>query len=438
MSFSEFNLTPSILKCLTEIGYEKPTPIQEIAIPKVMSGLDIIASAQTGTGKTAAFMLPALHQLTVLPKVKGRGPLILILVPTRELAIQVAQEAKKFGKYLPELKTVCVYGGVPYPPQIKALHQPYDILVATPGRLIDHMDEGRISLSRVKFLVLDEADRMLDMGFIAPVEKIAAATPKERQTLLFSATLDQKILKFSKKLQNQPFEIKIEPDRTVKGNIEQRVYFADGMSHKIRLLEQILTCATIDQAIVFTSTKRQADDIAYQLQEKGHRTGALHGNMNQRQRTRTIDRLRRGQIKILVATDVAARGIDVLSLSHVINIDLPYQPEDYVHRIGRTGRAGATGIAITFASYAEESMISKISKMTGSSVNIHTVDGLEPKPRAMRRQNDGPRQSAGPFNRRGGGGNSRPFSPGKFGSKFKTFGGGKKGSPFKRKQQSSY
>ena len=432
MSFSEFDLTPPILKSLTEIGYEKPTPIQELAIPKIMSGLDLIASAQTGTGKTAAFLLPALHQLATLPKVKGRGPQILILVPTRELAIQVAQEAKKFGKYLPELKTVCVYGGVPYPPQNKALHQPYDILVATPGRLIDHMDEGRINLSRVKFLVLDEADRMLDMGFIAPVEKIAAATPKERQTLLFSATLDQKILKFSKKLQNQPFEIKIEPDRTVKGNIEQRLYFADGMSHKMRLLEHILANTTIDQAIVFTATKRQADDIAYQLQEKGHRTGALHGNMNQRQRTRTIDRLRRGQIKILVATDVAARGIDILSLSHIINIDLPYQPEDYVHRIGRTGRAGGTGVAITFASYAEESMISKISKMTGSSVSIHTVDGLEPKPKAMRRQGDGPRQNTGPFNRRRG--NSRPFSQGKF----KTFGGGKKGSPFKGRQQSSY
>ncbi len=385
MSFSDFNLAPSLMTALTEIGYQKPTPIQELAIPKISSGLDLIASAQTGTGKTAAFMLPALHQLTILPKTKGKGPQILVLVPTRELAIQVAQEAKKFGKYLPHLKTVCVYGGVPYPPQIKSLHQPYDILVATPGRLIDHMDEGRINLSRVKFLVLDEADRMLDMGFIAPVEKIAAATPKDRQTLLFSATLDQKILKISKKMQNQPFEIKIEPDHTVKGNIEQRFYFADGMGHKLRLLDHILANTPIDQAIIFTSTKRQANEIAIQLHEKGHRSGALHGNMNQRQRTRTIDRLRRGQIQILVATDVAARGIDVASLSHVINLDLPYQEEDYVHRIGRTGRAGASGVAITFASYSEEKMIAKISKMTGSSINIHTIEGLEPKPKADRK-----------------------------------------------------
>ncbi|MBS0653886.1 MAG: DEAD/DEAH box helicase [Verrucomicrobia bacterium] len=430
MSFSDFNLAPPIMTSLTEIGYQKPTPIQALAIPKILSGLDLIASAQTGTGKTAAFMLPALHQLTTLPKTKGKGPQILVLVPTRELAIQVATEAKKFGKHLPHLKTVCVYGGVPYPPQIKSLHQPYDILVATPGRLIDHMDEGRINLSRVKFLVLDEADRMLDMGFIAPVEKIAAATPKDRQTLLFSATLDQKILKISKKMQNQPFEIKIEPDHTVKGNIEQRFYFADGMGHKLRLLDHILANTPIDQAIIFTSTKRQANEIALQLHEKGHRSGALHGNMNQRQRTRTIDRLRRGQIQILVATDVAARGIDVASLSHVINLDLPYQEEDYVHRIGRTGRAGASGVAITFASYAEESMITKISKMTGSSINIHTIEGLEPKPKADRKfgRSQKPNGSSFDNDRRGGRrfpskGKFKPFGKGRSGGSKARFGG---------------
>jgi superfamily II DNA/RNA helicase len=431
MSFSDFPFAPPLLTTLAEIGYQKPTPIQELAIPKIMSGLDLIASAQTGTGKTAAFLLPALHQLATGPKPKGKGPQVLILVPTRELAIQVAQEAKRFGKYLPQIKTVCIYGGVPYPPQNKALHQPYDILVATPGRLIDHMDEGRINLSRVKFLVLDEADRMLDMGFVAPVEKIAAATPKERQTLLFSATLDMKILKISKKMQNDPFEIKIEPDRTVKGNIEQRVYFADGMGHKLRLLDHLLANAPIEQAIVFTSTKRQADEIALQLHEKGHRSGALHGNMNQRQRTRTIDRLRRGQIQILVATDVAARGIDIASLSHVINIDLPYQSEDYVHRIGRTGRAGATGVAITFASYSEEFMITKISKLTGSSINIHTIEGLEPKPKAARRHADSPRQNGPGFGQER---RSRHFPR----NNAKPFGKGRKGNGFKRKQHSGF
>ncbi len=432
MSFSEFNLASPLLKSLKEMGFEKPTPIQGLAIPKILEGLDLIASAQTGTGKTAAFMLPALHHLATQPKTKGRGPQILVLVPTRELAIQVAQEAKKFGKYLPDLKTVCVYGGVPYPPQNKALSQPYDILVATPGRLIDHMDEGRINLSRVKFFVLDEADRMLDMGFIAPVEKIAATTPKEKQTLLFSATLDDQILKISKKLQNQPFEIKIEPDRTVKANIEQRFYFADGMSHKLRLLDHILANSQINQAIVFTATKRQADDIAYQLQEKGHRTGSLHGDMNQRQRTRTIDRLRRGQIRILVATDVAARGIDILSLSHVVNIDLPYQAEDYVHRIGRTGRAGGTGTAITFASYAEESMITKILKMTGASANIHTIEGLEPKPRPPRKQS-APQREFGARFARGKNGKPRSFSN----KKFKPFGFGKKKDGFRKKERTS-
>ncbi|MBI3236889.1 MAG: DEAD/DEAH box helicase, partial [Chlamydiales bacterium] len=370
MHFSDFQLSAPLLSTLSEIGYETPTPIQELAIPKVIEGRDLIASAQTGTGKTAAFLLPALHNLSRATKTKGKGAEILILVPTRELAIQVAQEAKKFSKNLPHLKTVCIYGGVPYPPQNKMLHQPYDILIATPGRLLDHMDEGRISLSRVKLLILDEADRMLDMGFIDPVEKIAAQTSKERQTLLFSATLDTKILKVSKKLQKDPFEVKIAPEQTVNSRIEQRLYFADSFQHKLRLLEHILINAPIDQAIVFTSTKRQAGDIAMQLHDKGLKTGSLHGDMNQRQRTKTIDRLRRKQIQILVATDVAARGIDVATLSHVINIDLPYQLDDYVHRIGRTARAGASGIAITFVSYSEQRIIERIEKTTGSTVEV--------------------------------------------------------------------
>ncbi len=425
-NFADFTFDEKILKALEEIGYKVPTPIQAQAIPQILNGKDLIASAQTGTGKTAAFMLPALHLLATNPRPKGKGPQVLILVPTRELAIQVAQEAKNYCKYLPQLKTVCVYGGVPYPMQIKSLGQPYDILVATPGRLIDHMGQGRIPLSRVRFLVLDEADRMLDMGFIDPVEKISAATPKDKQTLLFSATIDQKILRISKKMQNDPFEIKIEPDRTVKQNIEQRIYYADGLSHKMRLLDHILANTPIDQAIVFTATKRQANDIAEQLHEKGHLSGALHGNMNQRQRTKTIDRLRRGQIRILVATDVAARGIDVATLSHVINIDLPYQSEDYVHRIGRTGRAGASGVAITFASHREEAMVSKITKMMGASISVHTIQGLEPKAKEQRSYG-APRNQNGPP----AGRNSKQFRFPRNKFKQKEGGFGKKSSRFK-------
>jgi superfamily II DNA/RNA helicase len=417
-NFSQFTLASPLINAIQEMGFETPTPIQEQAIPQILKGLDLIASAQTGTGKTAAFMLPPLHYLASRPKQKGKGPQILVLVPTRELAIQVAQETKKFGKYLPELKTVCLYGGVPYPPQNKALNQPYDILIATPGRLIDHMEQGRISLSKVHYFVLDEADRMLDMGFLAPVEKIAAAIPKERQTLLFSATIDSKIHKISKKMQKEPVEIKIEPDHSVKENIEQRFYFTDGRGHKMRLLDHILTHTPVGQAIIFTATKRQADEIATQLQEKGLRSDALHGDMNQRRRTRTTDRLRRGQIQILVATDVAARGIDIPALSHVINMDLPYQLEDYVHRIGRTGRAGATGIAITFASHAEKSVLSKISKMTGTSIAVHTIQGLEPTAKSDQRP---PHQQK---KNRAAGKNQKFFS-GK--RKFNRFRQGKKG-----------
>lgn len=383
--FSDFQLDDRILKALQSLGYETPTPIQELAIPKGLAGSDLIASAQTGTGKTAAFMLPVLHQLASQPRQKGRGPQVLVLVPTRELAMQVAQETAKYTKFLPEIKTVCVYGGVPYPPQVKALQQPYEILIATPGRLIDHMEQGRIPLSRVKFLVLDEADRMLDMGFLEPVEQIAAETSPEKQTFLFSATIDQKIVRISKKMQNNPFEIRITPDLSVKSNIEQRVYYADDFGHKLRLLDHLLDSMTINQGIIFTATKRQADELSVQLRDKGHKTAALHGDKDQRQRTRTIERMRRGQVNLLVATDVAARGIDIAAVSHVINMNLPYEPDDYVHRIGRTGRAGASGVAITFASFQEERLLAKMAEATSAPITAHSVEGMEPKPRQSRR-----------------------------------------------------
>lgn len=379
MTFQELNLDPRILKALSELGFTTPTPIQKMAIPVVMSGIDIRASAQTGTGKTATFLLPALNRLVVPSQVKQYGPRILILVPTRELAVQVAAEAVKYSKHLPKTKTVCIYGGTPYPEQNKELSRPYEILVATPGRLIDHMNRGRINFERLEILVLDEADRMLDMGFIEPVEQIAAATPSTRQTLMFSATMKGSVLQLSKRLLKDPQEIHATEDQVKHENIEQRLYYVDDIKHKNSILDKLLNDDSINQAIVFTSTKRHADLLVDQLFELGHRSIALHGDMNQRQRMRAITRLRKGEVRILIATDVAARGIDVQSISHVINFDLPRSVEDYVHRIGRTGRAGAKGIALSFASGAERLLVKKIEQFTGQSIATHTVPGFEPK-----------------------------------------------------------
>lgn len=389
-NFNNFALDERILTVLDAIGFKEATPIQQKAIPIILEGKDLIASAQTGTGKTAAFMLPALDLLTKLPPPKGIKPQILVLVPTRELAMQVAEETKKFSKGLHFVKTVCIYGGVPYPLQKRMLSSRYDILVATPGRLIDQISQKRVDLSAVKMLILDEADRMLDMGFVDAVEKISGCCPKERQTLLFSATIDKRILPISKKLQNNPVEIRQEANKTNNENIEQKLFHVDSLSHKMEILEHILENSPLTQTIVFTSTKIQADELARQLDEQGYPAGALHGDMNQRQRTRTIDRMRKGSIDILVATDVAARGIDISTLSHVVNFDLPRDPEDYVHRIGRTGRAGAKGTAISFASQRDALILSRIHKLVGKPMEIVTIPGLEPKMRQEKKQ--GPRR----------------------------------------------
>ncbi len=419
-NFTQFNLDQKILKALQELGYEEPTPVQALAIPKVLAGADLICSAQTGTGKTAAFMLPALQTLLNTPKSKSAR--VLILAPTRELALQITAVAEKYSKYL-QMKTVCIYGGVPYPVQTKALSKPHDILVATPGRLLDHMQQGRIDLSSLKFLVLDEADRMLDMGFIEDVEKIAAESPEDRQTLLFSATLETKILRLSKKLQRNPEEVLLEPSQRENVNIEQRLFYVDGMGHKMRLLDHILANTEIEQAIIFIATRNAADTLAEELHDKGYVTEALHGNMSQRQRTRTIGRLRRGDINILVATDVAARGIDVRTLSHVINIDLPFQAEDYIHRIGRTGRAGGKGVAITFATYKEEHAISKINQTMGSPMTVHTIEGFEPSAKSKGAYSQrGPREprrfGGNKFNNRREERSTEGEGPRKFGREF--------------------
>ncbi|MGA8146985.1 MAG: DEAD/DEAH box helicase [Gallionellaceae bacterium] len=378
MTFADLGLDPAILKAVEESGYTIPTPVQAQAIPDVLSGRDLMASAQTGTGKTAAFMLPALHRLIQPSPVRGKGPRVLVLTPTRELAQQVSEAAAKYGKNM-RLKVVSILGGMPYPLQNKLLSNPVDILVATPGRLIDHIERGRIDFSRLEMLVLDEADRMLDMGFIDDVEKIAAATPATRQTLLFSATLDGVIGNLAKRLLKDPKRISVTAAKARHEHIEQRLMYVDDMQHKNRLLDHLLRDTGLNQALVFTATKRDADVLADDLIAQGHSAAALHGDMSQRDRNRTLLNMRKGSVRVLVATDVAARGLDVSGITHVINFDLPKFAEDYVHRIGRTGRGGASGIAVSFASSRDLGHLKNIERYTGHSITAHTVSGMEPK-----------------------------------------------------------
>ncbi|MBC7786024.1 MAG: DEAD/DEAH box helicase [Methylophilaceae bacterium] len=378
MTFASLNLHPSILRAIEDSGYTIPTPIQAQAIPEVLAGNDIMASAQTGTGKTAAFMLPALNLLATPHTSNSRGPRILVLVPTRELAAQVNDSARNYGKHI-RARTVSIVGGMPYPLQNKLLSQPLDILVATPGRFIDHLERGRIDVSRLQMLILDEADRMLDMGFMPDVERICNALPVERQTLLFSATLDGNIGRIARDILRNPKTIQVAQQKEKHANIEQRLHYVDDMTHKNKLLEHLLIAPGVNQAIIFTSTKRHADILAEDLYAAGHKTAALHGDMTQGARNRTLTKLRHGDVKVLVATDVAARGIDINGITHVINYDLPKFAEDYVHRIGRTGRAGASGIAISFASNMDRHILRKIEQYTGNKLEAAVVEGFEPK-----------------------------------------------------------
>ncbi len=379
MSFENLNLHPAIVKAVLAAGYTSPTPIQQQAIPELIAGHDVMASAQTGTGKTAAFMLPALHRLAAPAKNHGRGPRILVLTPTRELALQVSDAASKYGKFLPRVNVVSILGGMPYPLQNKLLSQTVDVLVATPGRLIDHIERGRINFSRLEMLVLDEADRMLDMGFIQDVERIALSTPAERQTLLFSATMDSAIEKIAARLLKTPKRIQVAAQHAKLDHIEQRMHYVDDLMHKNRLLDHLLRDTAIKQAIVFTATKRDADSLADNLSSQGHMAAAMHGDMTQRERTRTLTGLRQGRLKILVATDVAARGIDIADITHVINFDLPKFAEDYVHRIGRTGRAGASGVAVSFASGKDVAHLKRIERFTGNHFEFQVIPGMEPR-----------------------------------------------------------
>ncbi|WP_322996006.1 DEAD/DEAH box helicase [Castellaniella sp.] len=379
MSFDSLGLDPKLVSALNEQGIATPTAVQSAAIPKALAGHDLMVSSQTGSGKTAAFMLPSLQHLSHSTGPGGRGVQVLVLTPTRELAMQVADAARAYGKKLDGLRVATVVGGMPYGAQIKSLSKRVDVLVATPGRLIDHLQARRVNLSTVQTLVLDEADRMLDMGFIEDIETIVGATPNDRQTLLFSATLDGTVAKLAANLMHDPQRIEITTPHQKHSNITQHLLYADDRAHKLRLLDHLLRDTSLDQAIVFTATKRGADDLAEHLSDEGFAAAALHGDMNQRQRTRTLGLVQNGRVRVLVATDVAARGIDVQTITHAVNYDLPMQAEDYVHRIGRTGRAGRDGQAITLAVASERHKIRRIEQFIGQSIPTDIIPGLEPR-----------------------------------------------------------
>ena len=402
MTFESLGLHPLVLKALTEAGYTTPTPVQQQALPAAIAGRDLLVSSQTGSGKTAAFMLPSLHKFASAPAAPAPGktpnqmaqaarargerprfmpaqPKMLVLTPTRELALQVTTATDKYGSQMRRVKAVSILGGMPYPKQMQLLSRNPEILVATPGRLIDHMESGKIDFSALEILVLDEADRMLDMGFIDDIERIIKKTPETRQTMLFSATLDGMVGNMARRITKDPQLIQIASSATRHENIQQRVHFVDDLSHKNRLLDHLLRDASIDQAVVFTATKRDADTIADRLNIAGFAAAALHGDMHQGARNRTLNGLRRGDVRVLVATDVAARGIDVPAITHVFNYDLPKFPEDYVHRIGRTGRAGRNGIAVSLVNHAEGVHVKRIERFTKQSIPVDVIEGFEPR-----------------------------------------------------------
>ena len=367
MNFKQFDLHRHLLQACSNAGFDTATPIQEKAIPEILAGQDLMACAQTGTGKTAAFVLPILHRLLHDTNNIQRGPKVVILSPTRELAQQILVAIRTFTKGT-QIKTGMVVGGVGYGPQIKMLASPLDVLVATPGRLIDHMGDNRVDLTKVQTFVLDEADRMLDMGFVKPVETICETMPHSRQTLLFSATFSTGVERLAKRFLKNPSVIKLAQSHSEHKNITQSLFYANSREQKIDLLRDLLDDGKVWQTVVFIKTKHQADKMAKIIQDWGHRTAALHGDMRQTKRRRVIELMHENKVKVLVATDVAARGLDIKDLSHVINFDLPQVAEDYVHRIGRTGRAGAEGIAYSMVSRSEMSLLHAIEKFIGRKI----------------------------------------------------------------------
>jgi len=383
-TFRELQLVEPIARALDEKKYEHPTPIQAAAIPSLLAGCDMIGCAQTGTGKTAAFSLPILHRLFENKKrAAPRGARVLVLTPTRELASQVSESFKAYGRHI-RLSHALVFGGVGQTPQVKALRNGVDVLVATPGRLLDLMNQKHASLKTVEVLVLDEADRMLDMGFLPDIKKIIATLPRERQTLLFSATMAPEILSLAKSILINPVEVQVAPPATTAELIDERVMFV-AESNKKALLSHLLKTDEVKRALIFTRTKHGANRLVTHLEKTSVQAKAIHGNKSQTARTAALKDFSQGLCKVLVATDIAARGIDVAGITHVINYDLPNEPASYVHRIGRTARSGTKGVAISFCANNEHVYLRDIEKLLKRSVAIdktHKFHDATPIPKS--------------------------------------------------------
>lgn len=378
MSFDELGLAPELLRAVAQQGYSEPTPVQREAIPLVLAGRDLLAGAQTGTGKTAAFVLPILQRLNQSSAAGSSGRRsvrVLVLTPTRELALQVEESVRIYGRQRP-VSSTAIYGGVDFDRQVRQLLHGAQIVVATPGRLLDHVRQRTIDLSRVEVLVLDEADRMLDMGFIPDVRRIMALLPAERQNLLFSATLSPEIRRLATDFLSRPASIQVTPDEATTKLVRHVVLPVD-RQRKRDLLSRLIRSGRIDQALVFTRTKHGASRLAQQLERDGISAAAIHGDKSQSQRVRVLEDFKRGRVSILVATDVAARGLDIEALPHVVNYELPMVPADYIHRIGRTGRAGVEGDAVSLVSSEERPLLADIEKMLGRRIATEVVEGFE-------------------------------------------------------------
>ena len=400
-TFESLGLSPALLRALHESSYTTPTPIQLQAIPLALAGHDLLGGAQTGTGKTAAFALPLLQRLAKETPPKGpRKPRALILVPTRELAVQVADSFKTYGRHL-RLNVTTIYGGAGMGPQVDNLRRGVDILVATPGRLIDHLERGTAKLDAVEVLVLDEADRMLDMGFLPAIKRVVGRVPKERQTLLFSATFEDRIKALAMEFMRNPQQVQVTARNTIAQTIVHRAHPVDG-SRKRDLLVQILARRHTDQVLVFGKTKHGCNRLAEQLEDAGLSAVAIHGNKSQAQRQKALNQFKAGKARVLVATDVAARGLDIPNLPLVINHDLPMVAEDYIHRIGRTGRAGAVGEALSLVSPEEGGLLRQIQRMLNAELVMDTVEGFAPSK---------PIRLDTPIPKNGGGGQRAPRKP---------------------------
>jgi ATP-dependent RNA helicase RhlE len=418
MSFSSLGLSAELLRAVSEQGYTEPTPVQARAIPVIITGRDLQAAAQTGTGKTAGFTLPLLQRLQTSPAPAGghKHPVrALILTPTRELAAQVGESVQTYGKYL-RFPTAVIFGGVNINPQIDKLRRGVDIVIATPGRLLDHVQQRTIDLSKVEILVLDEADRMLDMGFIRDIRRILALLPAQRQNLMFSATFSDDIRSLAAGILKSPETIDVAPRNSTAERVSQRVYPVD-QGRKRLLLSQLIKQGDWKQVLVFTRTKHGANRLAEQLGKDGIQSAAIHGNKSQGARTRALEDFKQNRVRVLVATDIAARGLDIDQLPHVVNYELPNVPEDYVHRIGRTGRAGSSGEAISLVAGAERSQLREIERLLRAEIPQTIEPGFEPGQAPLHEPDARPARSHHSPRRHQGGGQGRQGGHGRPGSR---------------------